>query len=187
MQKARYVFVQTVKDWTLEDWKQVIWTDETSIILGHRRGGVRVWRTAEEQYEQTCTRRRWHGASEFMFWGGITYDRKGPYHIWEPEDTKSKKEAIAYMKKVNNENEAAAQEEWELATAMQRLDINRAGKPPGKALQWRFNAKTGAVTQKSGKGGIGWWRYQREILIKKLLYYTVTKQKIPLAAENTVT
>jgi transposase len=28
--------------WTLNDWKNVIWTDETSVVLGHRRGAVRV-------------------------------------------------------------------------------------------------------------------------------------------------
>ena len=30
------------KDWTLEDWKQVLWSDETSIIYGLRRGGEKV-------------------------------------------------------------------------------------------------------------------------------------------------
>ena len=55
--------------------------------------------------------------------------------------------------------------------------MNRAGKPPGKALQWQFNAKTGAVTQKSGKGGIDWWRYQREILLKKLIPFALECKK----------
>jgi hypothetical protein len=30
------------KDWTLEDWKNVIWTDETSVQLGGVRGRRRV-------------------------------------------------------------------------------------------------------------------------------------------------
>jgi len=38
--------VQDHQDWSLEDWKKVVWSDETSVILGHRRGGVRVWRTS---------------------------------------------------------------------------------------------------------------------------------------------
>ena len=69
------------KDWTLEDWKNVIWTDETSVILSHRHGAVRVWRTKEEQYDQTVIRRRWKKALEFMFWGSFSYDKKGPMHI----------------------------------------------------------------------------------------------------------
>ena len=32
------------KDWILDDWKNVIWSDETSVVLNYRRGGYRVWR-----------------------------------------------------------------------------------------------------------------------------------------------
>ena len=35
--------------WSLKDWKNVIWSDETSVVLNHRRGGYRVWKTAEEK------------------------------------------------------------------------------------------------------------------------------------------
>lgn len=48
MQEARLQFALAHKDWKLEDWKNVIWTDETSVVLGHRRGGTRIWRTANE-------------------------------------------------------------------------------------------------------------------------------------------
>ena len=54
-------------DWTLDDWKKVLWTDETSVCFGSRRGGEKVWRTAEEKQEKTCLRSRWKGFSEFMF------------------------------------------------------------------------------------------------------------------------
>jgi hypothetical protein len=40
MKAARLKFCQDHADWTLEDWKNVIWTDETSVVLGHRRGAV---------------------------------------------------------------------------------------------------------------------------------------------------
>ena len=66
MRKCRLMFAETHKDWTIEDWKKVIWSDETSVILGHRQGGTKVWRTVEERYERTCIRRRWKGCSEFM-------------------------------------------------------------------------------------------------------------------------
>jgi len=36
MREARYHFAMRYKDWQLEDWKTVIWSDETSIVLGHR-------------------------------------------------------------------------------------------------------------------------------------------------------
>lgn len=88
MKAARLKFCQDHKDWTLEDWKDwknVTWTDETSVCLGHRRGSVRVWRTKQDRYDPTVVRPRWHGASEFMFWGCFSYDKKGPCHIWKPE------------------------------------------------------------------------------------------------------
>ncbi|KAF7501992.1 hypothetical protein GJ744_001743, partial [Endocarpon pusillum] len=43
---------------TLEDWKNVIWSDETSVILGQRRGGIRLWRDPEEAYKKTQKRVR---------------------------------------------------------------------------------------------------------------------------------
>ena len=56
--EARYQFALRYKDWTLEDWKAVIWSDETSIILGHRRGGQRVWRTSKEAHNPHVKRQR---------------------------------------------------------------------------------------------------------------------------------
>jgi transposase len=42
MKEARFQFALRYQHWTLEDWKAVIWSDETSVILRHRRGGQRV-------------------------------------------------------------------------------------------------------------------------------------------------
>ena len=42
MRKARYEWCLAHAHWTLEDWKNVIWTDETSVVLCHRRGAIRV-------------------------------------------------------------------------------------------------------------------------------------------------
>jgi len=81
MKEARLQFALRFEHWTLEDWKNVIWSDETSVILGHRRGGIRVWRKSAEKYDKTCMTRRWKGSSEFMFWGCFSYNKKGPFHI----------------------------------------------------------------------------------------------------------
>jgi hypothetical protein len=81
MKEARLQFTLRFEHWTLEQWKAVIWLDETSVILRHRRGGIRVWRRAWEKYKKTCMSQRWKGVSEFMFWGYFTYDKKGPCHI----------------------------------------------------------------------------------------------------------
>ncbi|KAL1991844.1 hypothetical protein VTN49DRAFT_5152 [Thermomyces lanuginosus] len=77
--------------WTLEDWKNVIWPDETSVVLGHSRAAQRVWRAVEEATDPTCVRRRWRGLQEFIFWGCFSYDKKGPCHIYVQEPNSGSK------------------------------------------------------------------------------------------------
>jgi transposase len=157
--KRRLQFCLDHADWTLEDWKNVIWTDQTSIVLGHRRGAIRVWRTQDEATDPSCVRRRWKGVTEFMFWGSFSYDKKGPCHIWLPETSQSKKNAETELTIINREREADCKAAWELETAMRRMQLrSRSGRKP----QWRFTAKTGKLIR-SGKGGIDWYRYQKVV------------------------
>jgi hypothetical protein len=85
MRKERLDWCLAYQHWTLEDWKNVIWSDETSVILLYRRGAYCVWRTKEEAFVRSVIRERWKGSSEFMFWGCFLYDRKGPCYCWAPE------------------------------------------------------------------------------------------------------
>ena len=78
MKEARYQFALRYKDWTIEDWKRVIWSDETGVVLNSRRGKIRQWRQPHKVCTQTCVRRRYVKAMEFMFWGCFSYDHKGP-------------------------------------------------------------------------------------------------------------
>jgi len=47
----------------------VIWTDETSVILGIRRGMIRLWvcNSEEDKWNFDTVRRRYKNYSEFMF------------------------------------------------------------------------------------------------------------------------
>ena len=58
MKGARLQFCLRYRHWTLDDWKNVIQSDETSVVLGSRRGRRLQWRTPNENYAQTCIRRR---------------------------------------------------------------------------------------------------------------------------------
>ena len=146
--------------------KNVIWTDETSVILGQKRGKERVWRTAVDRFHPDCRRYRWKSYSEFTFWGSFSYDKKGPYHIWSSETTKEKKEADIALAKLNTELEPIKKQEWELEIGMRRLGLR---KKRGKQPIWKFTKATGKITRESKKGGIDWWRYQQNILLPKLL------------------
>lgn len=110
MKEARLRFCLEYQYWTLDDWKKVLWSDETSVVHGAKRGGERVWRTAEEAYDKTCIRVRWKGFSEFMFWGCFSYDYKGPYHIYKSETAAQKKAAKKVMDDYNAYIEVEAQE-----------------------------------------------------------------------------
>ena len=94
------------KDKTLEDWKNVIWTDETGVILGHQQGGTQLWWTPEERYDKTVIQQCWKGVTEFMFWGSFSYDKKGPCYIWRPETAQEKKTAEKELAEMNTTQES---------------------------------------------------------------------------------
>jgi Transposase len=165
MKKERLDWCIAHRDWIPEDWKKVIWSDETSIILLHRRGGYRIWRRANERFLRSCIRERWKGASEFMFWGAFTYEKKGPFHCWASETAKEKKAATEAVEILNKELEPLMREQWELNNGMRRLGLRNL---PGKKPEWKWKKENGKLTRGS-KGGIDWWRYQQTILIPKML------------------
>jgi transposase len=58
MRKERLNWCPARRHWTLEDWKTVIWADEISIVLLHRRGGYRVRRLPAEKFLRSIIRQR---------------------------------------------------------------------------------------------------------------------------------
>lgn len=167
-QKMRAERLQWCKDheqWTLEDWKNVIWSDETSVVLLHRRGGYRLWRTSDEAVVRSCIRERWKGYSEFMFWGCFSYEKKGPCHCWKPESKKEKEYSINQINALNELLEPIMKEEWELLNSIRRMGLR---KKPGRAPKWQWNEKNGKLVRSKG-AGIDWWRYQSQVLIPKLI------------------
>lgn len=143
----------------------MIWSDETSVVLNHQRGGYCIWRRADEAFVRSCTRERWKGYLEFMFWGCFTYNDEGPCHCWIPETKQEKKGAEIEISKMNEELEPILREEWELAMGVRRMSLrNLLGTKP----QWRWNQKNGKLSRVAGGGGIDWYRYQKKILIPKL-------------------
>ena len=164
MRRDRLNWCLQHEHWTIEDWKNVIWSDETSVVLLHRRGGYRVWRKADEAFVRSCIRERWKGYSEFMFWACFSYDKKGPCHCWTPETKKEKEAATARINELNQELEPIMKAQWELENGMRRLDLRNK---PGRQPRWVWNKKTGKVGRGRGSG-IDWYRYQTTILLPKL-------------------
>ena len=174
MRAARLKFCLDHQDWDLERWKDVIFSDETAVVLGHRRGAVRLWRAPDEGLEKTVIRERWKGYTEFMFWGCFSYDRKGPCHIWKQQTVAQKKKDDLDLAEVNTLLEPIAKAEWELSTGVRRINLRR--NPGGKKPQWRWNEANGKLIRK-GKGGVDFWRHYKEIMIPKFIPFAKECQK----------
>ena len=144
MKIDRLRWCEAHRDWTLEDWKNVIWSDETSVILLHRRGGYRVWRKADERFVRSCIRERWKGANEFIFWGAFFYDKKCPCYCWALEIAKEKKDSETAIQELNTKLELVLKEEWELNNKMSRLKLRQI---PGRKPQWKFTQKNGKLSR----------------------------------------
>lgn len=173
MKNRRYEWCKEHENWTLEDWKNVIWTDETSVLLNSRKGGYRVWRTSKERFDRTCVRPRWKGFSEFMFWGSFSYDSKGPMFCWHPETPSERRQATIDLKEWNEALEEEFRLDWEAVTSIQRLGLRTR---PGKKPVWRWNERSGRLIRK-GKGGIDWYRYHKHIMLARLIPFAKECQK----------
>ncbi len=52
--KQRLQFAQAHQNWTIEDWKNVAWSDESRFLLWHSDGRVRIWRKEHESMDPSC-------------------------------------------------------------------------------------------------------------------------------------
>lgn len=157
--KQRLDFCLQHQDWTLEKWKNLVWSDETSVILGYCRGTVHIWRKRDKATHPTVICRRWKGVQEFMFWGCFTYNKKGPCHIYMAETAQEKKQAEKEIEQLNRQREPACRAEWEINTALSRMALRNL---PGRKPTWRWSDKTGKLVRK-GKGGVDWYRYRKVV------------------------
>ncbi len=52
--KRRLQFTQAHQNWTIEDWKNVAWSDESRFLLRHSDSRVRIWRKEHESMDPSC-------------------------------------------------------------------------------------------------------------------------------------
>jgi hypothetical protein len=76
--KARLDFAYAHKDWTLEDWKQVIWSDETKINRLGSDGCKWPWKMAGEGLSDRLVEGTVKfGGGSLMLWGCMTWNGVG--------------------------------------------------------------------------------------------------------------
>jgi transposase len=78
----RLEWARMAKEWGVEEWRRIIWTDEASAELGKNTRVCRVWRRTNEAYDERCLAPTFKsGRTSVMVWGCIAYNKKGPLII----------------------------------------------------------------------------------------------------------
>ncbi len=54
----RIQFTQDHQNWTIQDWKNVAWSDESRLLLRHSDGSVRIWRKENESMDHPALSQR---------------------------------------------------------------------------------------------------------------------------------
>ncbi len=70
-------FAQAHQNWTIEDWKNIAWSDESLFLLRHSGGRVRIWRKEHESMDPSCLVSMVQ-AGGVMVWGIFSWHTLGP-------------------------------------------------------------------------------------------------------------
>ncbi|GBM04891.1 hypothetical protein AVEN_252830-1 [Araneus ventricosus] len=75
---ARLAWAREQREWTLDDWKRVAWSDKSSFRLLQADVGLRIWRQAHEAMDPACQvgTVQGHGGS-IMVWGVLSWQILG--------------------------------------------------------------------------------------------------------------
>ena len=87
-QKKKHLqFAQKYSKWTMEDWKQVIFSDESKFVMGYGNKGPRVWRQKYERHKAACLKRSVKHPASVMVWGCVSSQGVGSLCFLSPKTT----------------------------------------------------------------------------------------------------
>ncbi len=77
--KRRLHFTQAHQIWTIKDWKNVAWSDESRFLLRHSDGRVRIWCKEHESMDLSCLVSMVQvGGGGVMVWRIFSWHTLGP-------------------------------------------------------------------------------------------------------------
>jgi transposase len=81
-QAKRLAFALKYQHLTVEDWKHILWTDESTFEIGKNTQQVRIWRSSSERYNTACITPSFKsGRTSVMVWGCFMWGKLGPLVI----------------------------------------------------------------------------------------------------------
>ncbi|KAK0712353.1 hypothetical protein B0T26DRAFT_335583 [Lasiosphaeria miniovina] len=163
----RLEFVMQVRNWTLEGWKKVVWSDETSVALGATRGKRRkdlapcVGKELPQLHLPSLE--RLYG----LYILGLLYlGEERSLLLLAKESAKMKEKYKDMMGVYNEKHESEDYAQWKAETELRRFNFSDK-KKPGRKPSWKYTKATGKQ-EGDLKGGIDWssqWRtYPQEKL-----------------------
>lgn len=82
--QLRLQWAREHRDWTMDEWKRVAWSDESRFLIHHVDGRVRVRRLPGEQLLPSCTAGHTQaGGGGIMLWGTFSWATLGPVVVVE--------------------------------------------------------------------------------------------------------
>lgn len=81
--RARLAWCLEHVNWNHQQWRRVLFTDESPFSLQRKRKRHHVYRRRGERYLESCIeeRDRHPPGGKLMIWGGITFNSKTPLHV----------------------------------------------------------------------------------------------------------
>ena len=65
-------FAQKYSKWMVEDWKQVIFSEESKFVMGYGNKGPRVWQQKYERHKAACLKCSVKHLASVMVWGCVS-------------------------------------------------------------------------------------------------------------------
>lgn len=82
----RFRWSEAYLDWTVDDWRRVIFTDEASFNCGGVTGNTWVTRSATEEFHKDYLKPKFRKFSLLHKYGGIMYNGRTPRVIWDKKN-----------------------------------------------------------------------------------------------------
>jgi len=76
--EKRLFWARTYENWTVEDFKKVVWSDESTYTQFRTSGFGRVWREPSEEFHEDCIAATVQKSFGRMFWGCFSWVGMGP-------------------------------------------------------------------------------------------------------------